>query len=117
MDPFIAGQVHILIENTRLLEAFVTAPLGLYADIRMIREALPMAGASDLPRSELQQRRIGYRRLTDDPGRLALRAIEQIESAVAILEGMEDSGEPVLRPEWAIQARKVLPRAKQHVGD
>ena len=117
MYPFVAAQVHILIENIRLLEAFVTAPLGLYADIRMIREALPMAEAANLPQSELQQRRIGYRRLTDDPGRLALRAIEQIETTVAILEGLEDSGEAVLRPEWVSQARKVLPRAAQHVGD
>jgi len=117
MYPFIAAQVHILIENIRLIEAFVTAPLGLYADIRMIREALPMAEADNLPQSELQQRRIGYRRLTDDPGPLALRAIEQIETSVAILEGMEDSGEAVLRPEWVAQARKVLPRARQHVGD
>ena len=116
MDPFVATQLRTLVENIRLLEAFVTAPLGLYSDIRMLREALPMEEAADLSRSETQQRRIGYRRLTDDPGRLALRAVEQIEVSLAMLEGLMDSGEAAPGPEWVSQARRVMPRARQRVA-
>ena len=36
MNPFVAGQVHTAIEDIRLLEAFITAPLGLYSDIKML---------------------------------------------------------------------------------
>jgi thiamine-phosphate diphosphorylase len=83
----------------------------------MVRQALPMAEAGDLPQSELQQRRLGYRRLTDDPGRLALRAIEQAEGSLDMIESITDAGEAVLRTEWIAQARRVLPRARQRVGE
>ena len=116
MNPFVAAQVHALIENIRLLEAFVTAPLGLYSDIRMLREALKMEGAAPLTQSESQQRRLGYRGLTDEPARLALRAATQIEDALVTLTSVRDSDGPVLKPEWVLQADKVISRVLQRVG-
>ena len=49
MLPFVASQVQAVVEGIRLLEFFVTAPLGLHADIEMLRESLPLAEAADLP--------------------------------------------------------------------
>ena len=116
MNPFAAAQVHTLVENIRLLEVLVTAPLGLYSDIRMLRQALPMEEAADLSRSETGQRRIAYRAMTDVPGRLALQAIEQIEVSLDILDGVDLAGDAGPRPEWTSQARRVMARARQKVG-
>ena len=116
MNPYVAAQVHALTENIRLIEAFVTAPLGLYSDIRMLREALPMEGAATLRQSESQQRRLGYRSLTDEPARLALRAAAQIEDALVTLTSVRDGDGPVLKPEWVSQAEKVITRVLQRVG-
>jgi thiamine-phosphate diphosphorylase len=116
MNPFVAAQVHSLTENIRLLEAFVTAPLGLYSDIRMLREALPMEGTAALTQSESQQRRLGYRGLTDEPARLALRAATQIEDALVTLTSVKDGDDAVLKPKWVSQADKVIARVLQRVG-
>ena len=45
MNPFVDSQVSNIVECIRLLEAFVTAPLGLYSDIKMLRESLPVPEA------------------------------------------------------------------------
>ena len=116
MNPFAAAQVHTLVENIRLLEVLVTAPLGLYSDIRMLRQALPMEEAADLSRSESGQRRIVYRSLTKSPGLLALQAIEQIEVSLDMLDGVDIAGDAGPRPEWTSQARRVMSRARQKVG-
>ncbi len=117
MNPFVAAQTHALVENIRLLEAFVTAPLGLYSDIRMLREALPLEGASDLTQSESQERRLGYRGLTAKPGLLALRAAIQVEDALVTLTSVKEGDGPVLKPEWVSQAQKVMTRVLQRVGN
>jgi thiamine-phosphate pyrophosphorylase len=116
MNPFVAAQTHALVENIRLLEAFVTAPLGLYSDIRMLREALKMEGVAALTQSESQQRCLGYRGLTSDHGRLALRAALQIEAALVTLASVTDGHGPVLKSEWISQAQKVIARVLQRVG-
>ncbi len=116
MNPFVGAQVHTLVENIRLLEVLVTAPLGLYSDIRMLRQALPIEEAADLPRSESGQRRMAYRGLTDEPGRLALLAIEQIEVSLDMLDGVEQTAAADPRPEWTSQARRVMARARQKAG-
>ncbi len=108
--------MHALVENLRLLEAFVTAPLGLYSDIRMAREALPLDEARELPRSESQQRRIGYRRLSERPGEVALKAIAQIRLTLDIIESLSDDAAETVSPSWTAQARRVLARAEQKVG-
>jgi thiamine-phosphate pyrophosphorylase len=116
MNPFVAAQTLALVENIRLLEAFVTAPLGLYSDIRMLREALPLEGAGDLTQSENQERRLAYRGLTTEPGLLALRAATQIEDALVTLSSITGGDGPVLKSEWISQAQKVIARVLQRVG-
>ena len=116
MNPFVDSQVSNIVECIRLLEAFVTAPLGLYSDIKMLRESLPVPEAGDLQRSEVQERRIAYKALTDSPARAALSTIELVYASLEILEGVkEDGGLPVSR-DWRSQARRVLTRAEQKVA-
>ena len=39
-NPYIEAQTRAFVEGARLLEVCVTEPLGLHADIRMMRESL-----------------------------------------------------------------------------
>ena len=116
MIPFVATQVQAVIEDVRLLEAFVTAPLGLYSDIKMIRESLPFPEAADLSREELQQRRTAFSTLTDTPQELALGAISSISATLDTLETTKGDGGSPLTAEWMAQARRVLARAQRKVA-
>ena len=115
MGPFIAAQVQGIIEGIRLLEAFVTAPLGLYSDIRMLRQAIPMPEAADLAQEDNQQRRIGYRGLSADPSHLALETIDHLRASLRVVGTVEDGGSP-LTSEWVDRAGRVLTRAEQKVA-
>ncbi len=113
MTPFVAAQVHSVVEGLRLLEAFVTAPLGLHSDIRMLRQALSLPAAADLPQQEEQQRRLAYRSLTDDPTGVAAQTLDQLDNALALMKSVR---EPPLPSEWTARAEAVLGRARQRVG-
>lgn len=115
MTPFVAAQVHSIVESIRLIEVFVTAPLGLYSDIKMLRESLELPEAAELPRSETQERRSAYKSLSDDPGRTALQTIELFRTTLSTLDTLRADGSP-LRAEWVAQAHRVLSRAEQKVG-
>lgn len=114
MIPFVAVQVKMIIENIRLLESFVTVPLGLYSDIRMLRESLPFPEAAELSREETRERRTAFMTLTKAPSELALETISSISNSIEILEMVSD-GSP-LEPDWVVRARRVLSRAEQKVG-
>ena len=116
MIPFIASQIHTLVESIRLLETFVTAPLGLYADIRMLRESLSIPEAVDLTQSEQQERRISFRGLVENGPDLALETIGQINTTLDILEAFKDRGDAPLDDEWVSRARRVLDRAQERVA-
>ena len=116
MNPYVATQVQAIIETVRLLESLVTAPLGLYSDIMMMRESLPFPEAARLPRDEIQKRRIAYSALTKDPQRLALDAISSLLTSIGILEGMRGEDDTPLSTEWVSRARMVLNRAQQRVA-
>ncbi len=116
MIPFVAVQIQALVESIRLLEAFVTAPLGLYSDIKMLRESLPFPEAAELSTAEIGERRLGLRGLTDDPPRMALDSISQTRTSLAILERSRGDEGPPLDPEWVAQARRVLDRAERSVA-
>ena len=116
MAPFVAALMASLIEDIRLLEAFVMAPLGLHSDIRMLRESIPVPEAGDLSQELAQKRRLGYRNLTKDPAGSALQTAEHVGSSLAILESLvEGSGVPVTA-EWLERARKVVARAEQKMA-
>ena len=117
VNPFVTTQVQAVIEGIRLLETFVTAPLGLYSDIKMLRESLPLPEAEELPREETQQRRVAYSAMTDAHLDMALVAIASIGKSLDVLSGLKGSPDgQVLKPEWVAQARRVLARAEQRVG-
>ena len=115
MNPIIAIHMQSLIEHIRLLEAVVTAPLGLYSDIKMLRESLPLADAADLPRNELRERRIAYGSLHADPRQLALYAAASLGASLDILEAAQDDAAR-LRDGWISRARMVLSRAEAQIA-
>ena len=116
MNPYVATQVQALIEGVRLLESFVTAPLGLYSDIKMMRESLPFPEAAELSREELQKRRAAYSALTEERKSLALDTISSLSTSIDILERLRGEDGPPLETEWVSRARMVLTRAQQKVA-
>ena len=116
MEPFVATQVQVLIEDLRLLEAFVTAPLGLYSDLRMLRQSIGLPEAADLTQEQNQRRRLAYRRLTDDPPAVAHQTIEHVGTTLDILESVKEGDGAALSAEWVARARQVLARAEQRVA-
>lgn len=113
MNPFLQSQISALVENLRLIEAFVIAPLGLHSDIKMVRQALPFDDAGDLDRTELGARRSAYQSMSERPDELVLQVIEQVMNKLDIMEAVKDSP---TTPEWVAQARRVLVRAEQKVA-
>lgn len=116
MNPVVAIHMQSLVEHIRLLEAVVTAPLGLYSDIKMLRESLPLADAADLPRHELRERRIAYGSLHADPRQLALHAAASLGASLDILEAAQDDAAARFRDGWISRARMVLGRAEAQVA-
>ncbi len=115
MDPFVAAHVHTILEDIRLLKSFVTAPLGLHSDIRMLRQSIPLDEAADLSQEENQRRRLAYRALTDDPSTVALHTLEHLNNSLAILQSTNDRGS-WLNADWMARASRVLDRAEERVG-
>ena len=116
MNPVVAIHMQSLVEHIRLLEAVVTAPLGLYSDIKMLRESLPLADAADLPRHELRERRIAYGSLHADARQLALYAAASLGASLDILEAAQDDAAARFRDGWISRARMVLSRAEAQVA-
>ncbi len=114
--PFIAAQIQSLIEDIRLLEAFVTAPLGLYSDVKMLREALPYSEAGELERSAQQERRLAYRNMTEDPPRTALAAVGHARASIQAASAVVSTGGPILDAGWKEQAEAVLARVERQVA-
>ena len=112
MNPIVEAHLGLLAEHIRLLEAVVTAPLGLYSDIKMLRESLPYEGTGDLGREELRERRALYGRMGDDPRRLALTALASVGASLDMLEAARDDAMAArLREGWIGRARMVAARA------
>ena len=114
--PFVASQVSAVIEGIRLLESFVTAPLGLHSDIKMLRESLPFPEAADLSREEQQERRSALATLTEAPLELALGTVGTIGAILDTLDSTRSNGGSPVDPSWVSQARRVLARAEQRVA-
>ena len=112
MNPIVDVHLRSLAEHIRLLEAVVTAPLGLYSDIKMLRESLPYEGTGDLGRDALRERRALYGRMGDDPRRLALAALAAVGASLDMLEAARDDATAArLRDGWIARARMVAARA------
>ena len=116
MNPYLQAQMNALVEGIRLLEVYVTAPLGLYSDIKMMRESLNAPAAADLDREETAQRRQLHAALTGDHPALALKAIASLRATVEALAASSDDGSPALDETFVRRARIVLDRAEAKVG-
>ncbi len=117
MNPFINTQIQAIIEGIRVLETIVTAPLGLYSDIKMLREALRFPEAAELSRDEIRERRVLYSEMTDAYLDLALDTVASIEGSLAILDRLNGGPEAVgLSIPWTQQAGRILDRARQKAG-
>ena len=116
MNPTADIHIQSLVEHIRLLEAFVTAPLGLYSDIKMLRESLPFAHAADLSRDELIQRRSAYSSLSDDNLNLTLNTVSSINAMLNFLVVMRGNDAVIaLQDGWIRRARMVLRRTEEHI--
>ena len=116
MNPFLDSHVRTVIEDIRLLEAYVTAPLGLYSDLRMLRESMDLPEAANLSREETRQRREVYGALTGEPLRLALHTVSSVRCSLDILDMAATSGDSRLGAAWTAQGRRVLDRVEQRVA-
>ena len=114
-NPYIEAQLRAFVEGARLLEVFVTAPLGLSADIRMMRESLNLPYAASLGREDGAALRRVHAALTDDHPALALAAVGAMRGAAESLarvrdaEGAPDEG-------FIRRARLVLDRAERKIA-
>ena len=116
MNPFVNAHLAAIVESNRFLETVITSPLGLYSDVKMLRESLPIELAAELSREENLERRETLAAMSDTPLELALGAIASMSASVDALAGCVASGAPALDGNWVERARRVLARAEQKVG-
>ena len=98
--PFVATWTHGLREALRLLVLFVTAPLGLYPDSRMLRQIVPVPETAGHPREEEPMRRTTHRGLTHDPSWNALGTAAHVESSLGNVESDEHEDGSPFSGEW-----------------
>lgn len=116
MLPIVKSQLDALVEDLRLLEILVTGPLGLYSDIKMLRESMPLPGVEDLDRDALRERRTAISGATQDAAGLALATVDSAVSTLDTLAMLGESAGSPLSAEWVERARRVLGRATDKVA-
>ena len=89
MLPIVQSEMTALLENLRLLETLVTAPLGLHSDIKMLRQSLPIEGSSDLESDELRKRRSDISKSIEDVSFMALNTIGNISASLTLLDSFK----------------------------
>ena len=117
MIPLVATQVRAVIEGIRLLEAVVTSPLGLYADVKMLRESLSFPEAGEISREETQERRSSLMTATEAPLQLGLQTVRSVRISLDLLERTKGDGASPLQPEWVSRARGVLDRSERRIAE
>ena len=116
MLPVVRTHLGALAENLRLLEILVTGPLGLYSDIKMLRESMPVDGTEDLDRAQQRERRLAVAGAATDTVGLALTTVGSAKTTLDALANLNESGGSPLPAEWTERARRVLARAADKVG-
>jgi len=116
MLPIIQSEMTTLLENIRLLETLVTAPLGLHSDIKMLRQSLPIEGASDLDATDLRERRTDISKSITDASSMALNTIENISASLNLLESFKPDSGCDLTESWIDRARRILNRSREKVA-
>ena len=116
MLPIVQSEMSTLLENIRLLETLVTAPLGLHSDIKMLRQSLPTEGTSDLDATDLRERRTEISKSIADASSIALNTIENISTSLNLLESFKPESGCDLTTAWIDRARRILNRSKEKVA-
>ena len=116
MLPIVKSHLDALVEDLRVLEILVTGPLGLYSDIKMLRESMPLPGVGDLDRNALRERRTAVATATQDAAGLALASVDSAIGALDTLAMLGESAGSPLSAEWVQRARRVLGRATDKVA-
>ena len=117
VTPFVESQLRSIIESLRMLEFYITTPLGLHSDIKMTRQALPFSEAEELTRDQTIELRTAFVELAEKPLELALETIAIIGKSLDALETTQGEGGSPLKAEWVAQTRMVLVRARHRVTD
>ena len=115
MLPIVQTEMTTLLENLRLLETLVTAPLGLHSDIKMLRQSLPIEGSSDIDATALRERRTAVSKSIKDVSSVALNTIENISMTLTLLESFKHESGCDLTTGWIDRARRILIRSKEKV--
>jgi len=116
MNPFAESQVRSLVESIRLLEVLVTAPLGLYSDLKMLRGAINDPAAQDLTAGETRDRRLALLPLASQGRQIALRTIALVRESLAALDELGLTDGLPFGADWPDRASRVLDRAERQVG-
>ena len=109
MHPYAEAQLKAVDEGLSLLEAFVTTPLGLYSDIRMLR------GSASIQDRSREIDRASYKNVSSNPWALSLEALQSVRQSIEALDRL-DGEEPALEDSWKRQAGRVLARIEQRVS-
>jgi len=115
MLPIIQTEMTTLLENLRLLETLVTAPLGLHSDIKMLRQSLPFTGSNDIDSGALRERRAALSKSIENVSLVALNTITNISVTLTLLESFKSESGCDLTTIWVERARKILTRSKEKV--
>ncbi len=110
MESFVSAQRQAIHQGLRLLELVATSPLGLYTDVKALREALHV-GQEQPPID-----RMAFRGVTENPIGLALKTLGQVSQAIDVLADLEGISPPPLEGQWLQRARKVIQRAEDKLG-
>jgi thiamine-phosphate pyrophosphorylase len=116
MLPIVESHLNVLLEDLRLLEILVTGPLGLYSDLKMLRESVPIPGTEDLDRDALRERRTSIVAAVIDVPGLALATIGSTAGTLDTLAQLNKSAGSPLTGEWVERAHRVLDRATDKVA-
>lgn len=116
MLPIVESHLGSLVEDLRLLEILVTGPLGLYSDIKMLRQSMPVAGVEELEREALRERRTAVAGASNDLTALALATVGSAAGTLSTLATLNESAGSPLGDEWVQRAHRVLDRAGEKVA-
>lgn len=112
-QAYLDAQIESIHRNLRFLEVVATSPIGLVTDLKSLREALPVGGASE------ERDRQAFLDLTGrgkDPRQAGLKAQALISETLDLITVMTPEGEAALSPEFIGRATKVLDRVADRLG-
>ncbi len=112
-NDYLQAQVEAIHRNLRFLEVVATSPIGLTTDLKSLREAIPVAAATE---ERDRQAFIDVTGRGKDPRNTGLIAVDDVRQAIQLVQSLTPEGEEVLSGDWIDRATKVLDRITDRVG-